>query len=138
LFLPVLVLGGIYAGLFTPTEASVVGAVYALIVGSIIYKNIDMKTLKRCLTDSALLSATILFLLGGATILGRLFSLQKIPENISAAILSLSYKAILFMIMINVILLIAGMFLDPSSSILFLAPLFLPFVVDLGYDPVFF
>src|SRR5699024_11887155 len=59
LFLPVLVLGGIYAGFFTPTEASVVGAVYALIVGSIIYKNIDMKTLKLCLTDSALLSATI-------------------------------------------------------------------------------
>lgn len=138
LFLPVLVLGGIYAGFFTPTEASVVGAVYALIVGSIIYKNIDMKTLKLCLTDSALLSATIMFLLGGATILGRLFSLEKIPENISEAILSLSDNAILIMIMINVILLIAGMFLDPTSSIILLAPIFLPIVVDLGYDPVFF
>src|SRR5699024_11567843 len=91
-----------------------------------------------CLTDSALLSATIMFLLGGATILGRLFSLEKIPENISEAILSLSDNAILIMIMINVILLIAGMFLDPTSSIILLAPIFLPLVVDLGYDPVFF
>lgn len=138
LILPIIILGGIYAGFFTPTEAAVVGAVYALVVGSVVYKAINMKKLKDALVDSALLSAIVMFMLGGATVLGRLFALERIPEQIADSILSLSESAIIIMIMINVILLISGMFLDPTSSIILLAPLFLPIVVELGYDPVFF
>ncbi|MGM8365989.1 TRAP transporter large permease [Virgibacillus sp. W0181] len=138
LFLPVIILGGIYTGVFTPTEAAVVGSVYSLVVGAVVYKAINFKVLKEAFVDSALLSAIVMFLLGGATVLGRLFALERIPERIAESVLSLSDSAILIMIMINVILLIAGMFLDPTSSIILLAPLFLPIVVELGYDPVFF
>lgn len=138
LILPIIVLGGIYAGIFTPTEAAVVGSVYTLIVGAVVYRKINFTTLKEALVDSALLSAIVMFLLGGATVLGRLFALERIPETLAAQVLSITENAVLILIMINIILLISGMFIDTTSIVVLLAPIFYPIIVELGYDPIFF
>lgn len=132
--MPVIVLGGIYGGIFTPTECSVVGVVYTLLVGKFVYHELTLKKLKESLVEAAITSATIMIIFGPATTFGRLLTIGKIPTMVTDAMLSFSTNKYVIMLIINVLLLIIGMFIDTNSSIVLFAPLFVPILTSLGYD----
>ena len=134
ILMPVIVLGGIYGGIFTPTECSVVGVVYTLLVGKFVYHELTFKKLKESLVEAAITSATIMIIFGPATTFGRLLTIGKIPTMVTDAMLSFSTNKYVIMLIINVLLLIIGMFIDTNSSIVLFAPLFVPILTSLGYD----
>ncbi len=134
ILMPVIVLGGIYGGIFTPTECSVVGVVYTLLVGKFVYHELTLKKLKESLVEAAITSATIMIIFGPATTFGRLLTIGKIPKMVTDAMLSFSTNKYVIMLIINVLLLIIGMFIDTNSSIVLFAPLFVPILTSLGYD----
>ena len=134
ILMPVIILGGIYGGIFTPTECSVVGVVYTLLVGKFVYHELTLKKLKESLVEAAITSATIMIIFGPATTFGRLLTIGKIPTMVTDAMLSFSTNKYVIMLIINVLLLIIGMFIDTNSSIVLFAPLFVPILTSLGYD----
>lgn len=138
LLMPVIVLGGIYAGIFTPTESAVVGVVYSLFVGKFIYHKLTWESFKKALVDAAITSATVMFLQGGAQTFGRLITMGKIPQQVILMVNGLTDNRILIMLLINLIFLIAGMFIDGNSIVILFAPLFVPLVTSLGYNVVHF
>lgn len=138
LFLPILILGGIYTGAFTPTEAAVTGCVYAWAIGAFVYRTLTLKLLKEATIEAGLLSSIVMFIMGGATTFGRLLTIERIPTAVAASMLELTTDPVLIMLIIMVFLLIGGMFLDTISNIVLFTPLFLPIVKQLGYHPVFF
>ncbi|MGE4284528.1 MAG: TRAP transporter large permease [Clostridia bacterium] len=138
LIMPFIVLGGIYGGIFTPTESAVIGVVYSFVVGTSVYKALDAEKIKESLLEAALLSAIVMILLGGATTFGRLLTLQRIPEMIAQQMLSITSNPIIIMILINIFLIITGMFIDTISNVVLFSPLFVPIIIKVGYDPVFF
>ena len=137
LLMPVIVLGGIYTGVFTPTESAVVGVVYSLIVSRFIYKTLTWQGLKESLVDAAITSATIMILFGGANTFGRILTLGDIPSTIASGILSVTSSKIVIMILINLILLVVGMFIDTNSSVILFAPIVVPLLTQLGYHEIF-
>ena len=138
LIMPVIILGGIYGGIFTPTEAAVVASVYAIIIGVFVYRTITLKLFIDCLIEAAVMNALVMILLGGAQTFGRILTLERTTETIAQYMLSLTDSRILILLMINVFLLITGCFLDTISNVILLAPIFLPIVVKVGVDPVHF
>ncbi|GKV64812.1 MULTISPECIES: TRAP transporter large permease [unclassified Sporosarcina] len=138
LFMPILILGGIYAGIFTPTESAVVGSVYALLVGLLVSKSLNWQGIKESLIEASLLSAIIMFLIGGSLTFGRLLTMEHIPERIANTLFEISSNGIVIMLLIMLFLLITGMFIDTISNIILFTPIFLPVIIQLGYDPVYF
>lgn len=138
IIMPVLVLGGIYSGVVTPTESAVVGVVYTLLIGILVYKTLNLNNIKDALVDAAMLSAPVMFLLGGATVFGRLLTLQRIPEKLAVVMLGISSNPVVVLLLIMLFLIVTGMFIDTTSNIVLFAPLFVPIVTALGYDVVFF
>lgn len=138
MLMPIIVLGGIYAGIFTPTECAAVGVVYSLVVGKFVYKNLSMKKFTEALFEAAITSATVMILFGSANVLGRLLTIGGVSEMMQNVLLSISQNRVIVLMMINLILLVIGMFLDTISSILIFAPVFAPIAVSLGFDPVYF
>lgn len=138
LFMPVVVLGGIYIGIFTPTESAVVGVGYSLLIGVFGYRTLNWKLFREALIEAGITSATIMVLFGGATTFGRLLTIGKVPQLVTEYMTSLTDSAIVIMLLVNVALLIAGMFIDTISSIILFAPLFVPIVAKYGYDSLFF
>ena len=134
ILMPVIVLGGIYGGIFTPTECSVIGVVYTLLVGKFVYHELTMQKLKESLVEAAITSATIMIIFGPATTFGRLLTMGKIPTLVTNAMLSFSSNKYVIMILINLMLLVIGMFIDTNSSIVLFAPLFVPILTSLGFD----
>lgn len=137
LSLIVVVIGGIIAGVFTATEGSAVAVVYALILG-ICYKNITWKSFWNIVVDSAKMSGMIVFLIGVSNIMGWVMAFTQIPQAISAALLGLTDNPMIILLIMNVILLIAGTFMDVTPAILIFTPLFLPIVKTFGMDPIQF
>lgn len=137
LSLIVVVIGGIVAGVFTATEGSAIAVVYALILG-ICYKNITVKSFWRIVVDSAKMSGMVVFLIGVSNILGWVMAFTQIPQAISAALLGLTNNSVIILLIMNVILLIAGTFMDVTPAILIFTPLFLPVVKTFGMNPVQF
>lgn len=137
LSLIVIVIGGIVAGVFTATEGSAIAVIYALILG-IIYKNITVKSFWRIVVDSTKMSGMVVFLIGVSNILGWVMAFLQIPQAVSAALLGLTDDRILILLIMNVILLIAGTFMDVTPAILIFTPLFLPIVQTFGMHPVHF
>ena len=137
LLMPVIVLGGIYSGIFTPTESAVVGVVYSLVVSKFIYKTMNWQNLKEALVDAGITSATIMILFGGATTFGRILTLGDIPNAISNGILSFTTNKVLILIIINLILLVVGMFIDTNSGVILFSPIIVPIMEQLGYHEVF-
>ena len=137
LSLIVVVIGGIIAGVFTATEGSAIAVVYALILG-IFYRNITWKSFWKIVVDSAKLSGMIVFLIGVSNIMGWVMAFTQIPQAISAALLGLTNNPIIILLIMNVILLIAGTFMDVTPAILIFTPLFLPIVKTFGMDPIQF
>ena len=138
LMVPVIILGGIYGGIITPTEAAIVACVYGLIIGLFVYKEITIKDLPEIFAKSALTSGTALVLVGCATAFGRILALLHIPTAIASAILSITDSTIIILLLINVVLFITGMFMETLAAIVILAPLMLSIVTPLGISPIHF
>ena len=126
LMLPVIIFGGIFSGAFTANEAAVVACVYAFIVELLIHKSMKFSQVKQITINSAITSATLLIIVAGATCFGRLLTLESIPGRITEAVLSAITSPVVFLIAMNVLLLIVGMFMDIISATMILGPVFLP------------
>jgi C4-dicarboxylate transporter DctM subunit len=138
IFMPVIILGGIYAGIFTPTEAAAVSVVYGLVVGLFIYKEIQVQDLSKLILDAAKSTALIMYLMITADVLSYVLVSQQIPQQLAASILGITTSTPVIMILIIGILMVAGCFLNNSAAMVLLAPIFYPIVVSLGVHPVFF
>ncbi|GGD15642.1 MULTISPECIES: TRAP transporter large permease [Pontibacillus] len=138
LIIPVIILGGIYGGFFTPTEAAVIAVVYSLIAGLFLYGELKVKHIPKLLIDSSLTTATILIIVGTATAFGRLLTIERIPEQVASFMLSVSDSNIVIILMITILLLIVGCFMDTLAAIIILTPILLPIATNLGYDPIHF
>jgi C4-dicarboxylate transporter DctM subunit len=138
LAMPVIVLGGIYAGVFTPTEAAAVSVIYAAFVGTFIYKDIKLRDYPKIITDSAAVAAMIMFIITAAAAFSWFLTSQQIPQNVASWMASSFTEPWMFLLAVNVLLLIVGCFMEPNSAILVLAPLFFPVVQRLGIDPIHF
>lgn len=137
LSLIIVVIGGIIGGIFTATEGSAIAVVYALILG-ICYKNITVKSFWQIVVDSAKMSGMIVFLIGVSNILGWVMAFTQIPQAISAALLGLTENKFIILLIMNLILLVAGTFMDVTPAILIFTPLFLPIIETFGMHPVQF
>jgi tripartite ATP-independent transporter DctM subunit len=137
LFLLVVVIGGIIGGVFTATEASAIAVVYSLIL-SLIYREIGVKDLPAVLLKSSETTAVVMLLIATSMAMSWVMSSEEIPQNISNAMLSLSDNIVVILIMINVLLLFVGIFMDMTPAVLIFTPIFLPVVTALGVDPVHF
>lgn len=138
LLVPVIILGGIYGGIFTPTEAAAVAVAYGLIVGLFVYRDLKAKDLYRIFGSAALTTATIMVILGTATTFGRILTLERIPTMIADFFESVAKGPIMLLILINILLLIVGSFMETNAAIIILAPIFLPIVESMGINPVHF
>ena len=137
LSLIIVVIGGIIAGVFSATEGSAIAVVYALILG-ICYRNITWKSFWNIVVDSAKMSGMVVFLIGVSNILGWVMAFLQIPQAVSAALLGITDNPVIILLIMNVILLIAGTFMDVTPAILIFTPLFLPIVQTFGMDPIHF
>lgn len=138
LFLIVLVIGGIIAGYFTATEASAIAVLYAFILSVLVYREVKWKDLPKILLDSATTTAIVMLLIGTSMGLSWIISYENIPQNISAGLIALSSSPIVILLLINIFLLIVGIFMDITPAVLIFTPIFLPVVVQLGIDPIHF
>jgi len=138
LMVPVIVLGGIYGGFMTPTEAAAVAAFYGLVVGVFVYREINFKKLYNCCVEAAETSATIIVLMAMATLFGNIMTIEDVPGTIARAILSVTESKLLILLMINVLLLIVGIFMEALAAIVILTPILLPVVTGVGVSPLHF
>ncbi|MDT3671353.1 MAG: TRAP transporter large permease subunit [Aromatoleum sp.] len=138
LFLIVVVMGGIYTGIFTPTEAAAMSAVYAFFVAVFVYKDLGMKDVPKVLLNSANMSAMLLYIITNAVLFSFLLTHENIPQAMAEFMIGTGVGVIGFLIMANILMLIAGNFMEPSSIVLILAPILFPIAVQLGIDPVHF
>ena len=161
LFLIVIILGGIYGGIFTPTEAAAVAAVYAFFIASFVYRdmgplhvegegqNISLmakpmalitvffhRDTRNTLFEAGKLTVTLMFIIANALILKHVLTDEQIPQQISAAMLSAGFGPIMFLVIVNIILLIGGQFMEPSGLLVIVAPLVFPIAIELGIDPI--
>lgn len=137
LMVPVIILGGIYSGIFTPTESAVVGIVYTLLVGIFVYRELNPKTIYEAIRESVLVNGQTMFLVGFSMGFARFLTMSQIPASIAAQISGIDSK-IVVLLMINLFLLVVGCFIDNISSMLILTPIFLPIVQGYGMSSVQF
>ena len=136
LMMPVIILGGIYGGIFTPTEAAAVAAVYGIFVGMFVYRKISVKDLYNLMNESAIGSAVVMFIVACASFFAWFITTEGIADMASQFLLNVSGNKIMFLLLMNLILLIAGCFLDATSALYVFTPIMLPVALQLGYDPV--
>ena len=139
LLMPVIILGGIYGGIFTPTEAAAVSAVYGLVIGIFVYKTLKIKQLKKILIDTASTTATVMFITAAATLFAYVLTRARIDVAISSMLTDIAGgNQIIFLLIVNVVLLIAGCFLDSTSALYIFTPLFVPVAQALGMNLIHF
>ena len=138
LLLIVIVLGGIYSGLFTPTEAAAMSAVYAFVIAVFVYRDVPFSKIPKVLLDSASMSAMLLYIITNAVLFSFLMTHENIPQIMADWILAHNLGVISFLLVTNVLLLLAGNVMEPSSIILILAPILFPVAMQLGIDPIHF
>ena len=138
LFLIVVVMGGIYTGIFTPTEAAAMSAVYAFFVAVFVYKDMKLKDVPKVLLNSANMSAMLLYIITNAVLFSFIMTNENIPQALADWMLGHGLGTITFLLAVNVILLLAGNFMEPSSIVLIFAPILFPVAMKLGIDPVHF
>ncbi len=134
----VLVIGGIYGGIFTPTEAAAAAAVWAFFISVFVYKDIKFKEVFDISLESAKTSAMIMFIIANAMIFAHFLTIENIPQMITDSLLAANVDKIMFLLLVNIILIIAGSFMEPSAIIMILVPLLLPVAIALGIDPIHF
>lgn len=138
LMLIIVVIGGIYSGLFTPTEAAAMSAVYAFFIAVFVYKDMTLSRVPKVLLDSASLSAMLLYIITNAVLFSFLITSEQVPQAMADWMLSMGLGPIAFLLMVNVLLLLAGNVMEPSSIVLIMAPILFPVAMQLGIDPVHF
>jgi C4-dicarboxylate transporter, DctM subunit len=136
LALVVIILGGIYLGAYTPTEAAAVSAVYAFVISVFVYRDLRLADVARVLRDSAGTTSMLMFIIANAYLFAFVLTTEQIPQTASAWIVDLGLPPWAFLLALNVLMLIAGNFMEPTSVILILAPIMLPIAVELGIDPI--
>ncbi|WFM69843.1 TRAP transporter large permease [Halomonas sp. CKK8] len=136
--LPVILLGGIYSGVFTPTESAAVACMYGLFVGMVVYRKINLKNLLSTLNSAGLMSATLLLITAGASAFSWLLAITGAPTQLAGEVLSWTEDPIQVMALFNVVMIVAGFFLDSASAIIVLAPLLQPIAAQVGVDPTHF
>ncbi|HVR93559.1 MAG TPA: TRAP transporter large permease subunit [Casimicrobiaceae bacterium] len=138
LLLIVVVIGGIYSGIFTPTEAAAMSAVYAFFVAVFVYKDLTLKKVPKVLLDSANMSAMLLYIITNAVMFSFLMTSEQIPQVMAQWMLDKGLGTVAFLLFVNVLLLLAGNVMEPSSIVLIMAPILFPVAMKLGIDPVHF
>jgi len=138
LLLIVIILGGIYSGMFTPTEAAAVAAVYSAFIALFVYRDMGIRDLPKVMLDSGKMTVMLMFIIANAMLFAHVLTTEQIPQLISQWVLGLGLEPWMFLIVVNLVLLIAGNFMEPSAIILIMAPIFFPIAVQLGIDPIHF
>lgn len=137
LLMPVIILGGIYGGIFTPTEAAAVSVFYGLFVGFVVYKDLNLNKLSDIMVDSCSTTATVMFITMGASLFAYVLTRARLDEAIENVMLNVTGgSVVIFFIIVNIVLLIAGCFLDSTSALYIFTPLFAPVALQLGIDPI--
>jgi C4-dicarboxylate transporter DctM subunit len=136
LLLIVIILGGIYGGVFTPTEAAAVAAVYAFVIAVFVYRDIGMRKVPHVLVDAGKVTVMLMFIVANALLFAHVLTTERIPQQIAEIIIGWGMTGWQFLIVVNILLLIAGMFMEPTGIILILAPILFPIATRLGIDPV--
>ena len=136
LLLIVIILGGIYGGVFTPTEAAAVAAVYAFIIAVFVYRDIGMRQVPKVLLDAGKVTVMLMFIVANALLFAHVLTTERIPQQIAETIIGWGMEGWQFLMVVNVLLLIAGMFMEPTGIILIMAPILFPIATQLGIDPV--
>ena len=135
---PVIILGGIYAGIFTPTEAAAVAAVYAFVCGVFLHRELTLAKFIKAISTSCSTTATTMVILGCATAFSKVITLEQIPTMVANGLMAISSNKIIILLLINLLLLIVGCFMDTTPAILILAPILMPVAASLGVDPIHF
>jgi C4-dicarboxylate transporter DctM subunit len=138
LLLLVIILGGIYGGIFTPTEAAAVSAVYAFVIAVFVYRDIGLRDVPRVLITASKTTVMLMFIIASALLFAHVLTTEQIPQTIATSIVEAQLQPWVFLIVVNVLLLIAGCFMEPTGIILILAPILFPIAMQLGIDPVHF
>jgi C4-dicarboxylate transporter, DctM subunit len=136
LALLVIIMGGIYGGVFTPTEAAAVSAVYALFVAVFIYRDLKFHQLPRVFVDASRTTVMLMFIVANAMLFAHVLTTERIPQTIAEHIVAIGMAPWMFLLVVNIILLVAGNFMEPTGIILILAPIFFPIANHLGIDPI--
>jgi C4-dicarboxylate transporter DctM subunit len=136
LLLMVIILGGIYSGMFTPTEAAAVAAVYSAFVALFVYKDLKISDCPRVLLESGKLTIMLMFIIANAMLFAHVLTTEQIPQTITAWVVEMGLQPWQFLLVVNIVLLIAGAFMEPSAIILILAPILFPIAMQLGIDPI--
>jgi C4-dicarboxylate transporter, DctM subunit len=131
-----IIMGGIYGGIFTPTEAAAVSAVYALVVAVFVYRDLGFKDLPHVFLESSKTTVMLMFIVANALLFAHVLTTERIPQTIAESILEVGMSPWMFLIVVNVLLLIAGAFMEPTGVILILAPILFPIASQLGIDPI--
>lgn len=138
LLIPVIILGGIYGGVFTPTEAAVVAVFYGLIVGLFVYRELKFTNISKVLVDSSVQTAVVMFIVSAASLFGYVVTTEQIAQQASDMLLAISENKYIILFLVNIILLIAGMFIDAISAYYIFVPILLPIMLHFGVDPTVF
>ncbi|WP_415519055.1 MAG: TRAP transporter large permease subunit [Desulfovibrio aminophilus] len=138
LMVPVIILGGIYGGIMTPTEAAAVAALYGLVVGVFVYREINLKNIVPCFMEACSTSAVVIILMAMATIFGNIMTIEEVPAKIAAFMLGLTENKFCILLLINLLLLWVGTFMEALAAIVILTPILLPIVLKVGVDPLHF
>jgi C4-dicarboxylate transporter, DctM subunit len=136
--MPVIIVGGIVSGVFTATESAVVATDYALIVGFLVYKELKLKDLPEIFVRAGLTSALVMFIIANASIFGWVLAFEEIPKTITASVISITSNPVILLLIVNLLLLIVGTFMETASSLIIFVPLLVPLVPHIGIDPVQF
>ncbi|WP_067728909.1 TRAP transporter large permease [Oceanobacillus damuensis] len=138
ILMPVIILGGIYGGVFTPTEAGVVAVVYAFVLSGLIYKELKWTEMFSVIYKGSLTTGSIMIIVAAAAVFGRILALEQIPNQIATTIMGITENPIIFLLLINVLLLIVGTFMETIAAVIILTPILLPLATGLGIDPIHF
>jgi len=138
LLTPVIIIGGIYGGIFTPTEAAAVAAVYGLVVGLFIYKELKIKDLPELIFKAVISTVIIMFIVGASNVFGWMLTNLRIPQQLAERVMAATMSPAMFLFIVNVLFLIAGTMVNASAAVVILGPIVLPIALGLGIDPVFF
>ena len=138
LLMPVIILGGIYGGIFTPTEAAAVASVYALLIGFFVYKELKLKDIPKIVASAIYGTVVIMFIVAAAKVFGYVITSAEIPHKLGLFITSVAPNKYVFLIFVNIILLALGTLVNPSAAVVILTPILLPSALSFGIDPVFF
>ncbi|HHV83281.1 MAG TPA: TRAP transporter large permease [Tepidanaerobacter syntrophicus] len=138
ILMPIIILGGIYGGIFTPTEAAAVAVVYGFVIGFFIYHELSIKDLPKIFVNTAVSTSVVMFIISTAQVFGWIMTSQRIPDQIAQAFINFSTSPYVILLLINLLLLVVGCFMETNAAIIILAPIFLPLIVKLGIDPILF